>query len=176
MSTHLIRITVNGLPREATVSGNRTLLQFLRDELRLTGVKDGCAEGDCGACTVIFNGRAAKSCLILAAQADGATVTTIEGLGGPRDGDMHPIQEAFLEVGAVQCGYCTPGMILTAKALLDADPSPTREEIRTAISGNLCRCTGYAKIIAAIELAAARIRSRTAASSRFWQDGSGRQS
>jgi carbon-monoxide dehydrogenase small subunit len=120
-------------------------------------VKDGCAEGDCGACTVIFNARAAKSCLILAAQADGSEVTTIEGLAGGAEGALHPIQEAFLEVGAVQCGYCAPGMLLTAKAFLDTNPHPTRDEARLAISGNLCRCTGYAKIVEAILLASERM-------------------
>jgi carbon-monoxide dehydrogenase small subunit len=139
-----------------------TLLRFLRDELRLTGVKDGCAEGDCGACTVILDAKATKSCLVLAAQADGSEVTTIEGLVGDSEGALHPIQEAFLEAGAVQCGYCTPGMLLTAKALLDANPHPTRDEARVAISGNLCRCTGYAKIVEAILLAAVKL------------DGSGR--
>jgi carbon-monoxide dehydrogenase small subunit len=158
MTLHAISIKVNGQFRAATVTSQMTLLQFLREILRLTGVKDGCAEGDCGACTVIFNGRAVKSCLVLAAQADGAEVLTIEGLNGP-DGELHPIQKAFMEMGAVQCGYCTPGMIMTAKALLDANPRPTRGEIRVAISGNLCRCTGYSKIVSAIELAALRIAS-----------------
>jgi carbon-monoxide dehydrogenase small subunit len=156
MSSHDISLTVNGQARAATVAGSMTLLQFLRESLRLTGVKDGCAEGDCGACTVILNGRAVKSCLVLAAQADGADVLTIEGLTGP-EGALHPIQQAFMEMGAVQCGYCTPGMVMTAKALLDVNPTPTREEIRVAISGNLCRCTGYSKIVSAIELAARRL-------------------
>ena len=159
MTLHSISIKVNGQLRAAVVPSQMTLLQFLREILRMTGVKDGCAEGDCGACTVILNGRAVKSCLILAAQADGAEVLTIEGLNGP-DGELHPIQKAFMETGAVQCGYCTPGMVMTAKAFLDANPRPTREEIRTAISGNLCRCTGYSKIVSAIELAAIRNASR----------------
>jgi carbon-monoxide dehydrogenase small subunit len=158
MTLHSVGIKVNGLLRAAVVPSHMTLLQFLREIVRITGVKDGCAEGDCGACTVIFNGRAVKSCLILAAQADGAEVLTIESLKGP-EGELHPIQNAFMELGAVQCGYCTPGMIMTASALLDANPRPTREEIRASISGNLCRCTGYSKIVSAIELAAIRIAS-----------------
>jgi carbon-monoxide dehydrogenase small subunit len=159
MSTHNIHLWVNSQSYTSAVSGNATLLQFLRDTLHLTGVKDGCAEGDCGACTVILNGQALKSCLVLAVQADGANVLTVEGLAGP-DGNLHPLQEAFLEAGAVQCGYCTPGMLLATKALLDTNPHPTREEIRVALSGNLCRCTGYAKIITAVELAAARLAER----------------
>jgi carbon-monoxide dehydrogenase small subunit len=159
MSLHAIKLKVNGCPVEATVPGSMTLLRFLRDELRLTGVKDGCAEGDCGACTVILDAKATKSCLVLAAQADGSEVTTIEGLAGESDKALHPIQEAFLEAGAVQCGYCTPGMLLTAKALLDANPHPTRDEAKVAISGNLCRCTGYAKIVEAILLAAVKLDS-----------------
>ncbi len=160
MSTHTIQLKVNGLSHKVTVGGSTTLLQFLRDTLRLTGVKDGCAEGDCGACTVILNNRAVKSCLILAAQADGADVLTVEGLAGP-DGNLHPLQEAFMEAGAVQCGYCTPGMLMAAKVLLDINPHPTLQEIRVALSGNLCRCTGYAKIFKAVEMASTRMVGTT---------------
>jgi aerobic carbon-monoxide dehydrogenase small subunit len=156
MSTHLLHITVNDRPYSLEVSGSATLLQLLRDHLHLTGVKDGCAEGDCGACTVILDGQAVKSCLVLAVQAERARVLTVEGLVGV-DGGLHPLQEAFMEMGAVQCGYCTPGMLLAANSLLDANPHPTRDEIRMALSGNLCRCTGYAKIIAAVERAADRL-------------------
>jgi len=156
MSTHTLSITVNGHPYTAPVSGSTTLLEFLRDTLRLTGTKNGCAEGDCGACAVIMNGQAVKSCLVLAIQANGASIETVEGLHGMA-GSLHPVQEAFVEAGAVQCGYCTPGMLMSAKALLDANPAPTREEIRTALAGNLCRCTGYMKIIAAVELAASKL-------------------
>lgn len=157
MSTHTIELTINGYPRLAKVNGSTTLLQLLRDQLRLTGSKDGCGEGDCGACTVLMDGQAVKSCLVLAAQAAGREIITIEGLTDPYGGP-HPLQQAFVETGAVQCGYCIPGMLMMAKALLDANPQPTREEIRRGLSGNLCRCTGYTKIIAAVELAAARLQ------------------
>jgi len=158
MSTHTLTITVNGHLYTPSVSGSATLLELLRDTLHLTGTKNGCAEGDCGACTVILNGQAVKSCLVLAVQADGAAVETVEGLQGAAGG-LHPLQEAFIEAGAVQCGYCTPGMLMSAKALLDANPSPTRDEIRTALAGNLCRCTGYAKIVTAVELAANKMET-----------------
>ncbi|WP_279230368.1 (2Fe-2S)-binding protein [Thermohalobacter berrensis] len=128
------------------------LIDLLRDVLGFTGVKEGCGEGECGACTVIMDGDIVNSCLVLAFQADGKEIITIEGVESEEE--IHPIQQAFLDVGAVQCGFCTPGMILSAKALLDKNPSPTREEIRAAISGNLCRCTGYNKIVDAIERAA----------------------
>lgn len=148
----IITLTVNGEPVEAAVDTNRTLLQFLREDLHLTGAKHGCGLGDCGACTVIMDGKAVNSCLVLAVQADGREILTIEGL--ERDGELHPIQKAFVEQGAIQCGFCTPGMILSAKALLEENPLPTEKEIRTAISGNLCRCTGYQKIVEAIDAAA----------------------
>lgn len=171
MSVHMIELTVNGQLRPAQVSGSTTLLELLREQFRLTGAKDGCSEGDCGACTVIMDGQAVKSCLVLAVQANGSDITTVEGLSRPGGSSggvhsersrtaqdrPHPLQEAFVEVGAVQCGYCIPGMLLAAKALLDANPQPTRDEIRTALSGNLCRCTGYAKIITAVERAALRM-------------------
>lgn len=147
-----IRLTVNGVRHEITVQPHHVLLDVLRDRLGLTGTKEGCGAGECGACTVLLNGRAVNACLVLAGQVDGAEVVTIEGLA--QDGQLHPLQAAFIEHGAVQCGFCSPGMILAAKALLDEQPSPTVEEIKVAISGNLCRCTGYVKIIEAIQAAA----------------------
>jgi len=154
--TFSVDMWVNGRTVRAEVPATRTLLEFLREDLGLTGTKEGCGKGECGACTVLVDGKPVNSCLMLAYQADGKRVVTIEGL--ERDGSLHPIQEAFVTEGAVQCGFCTPGMIMSAKALLDANLSPTKDEIRQAISGNLCRCTGYAKIIRAIEVAAARLR------------------
>jgi len=147
----IIKLIVNGEKVEAAVEPNRTLVQLLREDLGLTGTKHGCGLGDCGACTVILDGKPVNSCLVLAAQADGREVLTIEGLA--ENGKLHPIQQAFVDKGAIQCGFCTPGMILSAKALLDATPNPTEVEIRTAISGNLCRCTGYQKIVEAIQAA-----------------------
>ncbi len=151
-----IQMTINGQPVEAAVEPNRTLLQFLREDLGLTGTKHGCGLGDCGACTVILDGQPVNSCLVLAIQANGKEVLTIEGLA--ENGKLHPIQQAFVDNGAIQCGFCTPGMILSAKALLDANPKPTEQEIRMAISGNLCRCTGYQKIVEAIGEAAEKIQ------------------
>lgn len=150
-----VSVFVNGERVEREVPASRTLLEFLREDLGLTGTKEGCGKGECGACTVLLDGAPVNSCLVLAYQADGRSVTTIEGLS--QDGSLHPIQEAFVTEGAVQCGFCTPGMILAAKALLDTNPAPSREEIRRGISGNLCRCTGYAKIIKAIEVAAGEL-------------------
>ena len=152
MSKHTIRFTVNGQQRVLTTDANRTLLQALRDDLGLTGVKDGCSEGECGACTVIMDGKPVNSCLVLAAQADGSTILTIEGLGTREQ--PHPMQTAFVEEGAVQCGYCIPGVLISAYALLQEKPAPTDEEIRVAIAGNLCRCTGYTKIVTAVKKAA----------------------
>lgn len=151
----IIQLTVNGERVEAAVEANQTLLQFLRDDLGLTGTKHGCGLGDCGACTVIVDGMPVNSCLVLALQAAGREVLTIEGLA--ENGKLHPIQQAFVNKGAIQCGFCSPGMILSAKALLDANPKPTELEIRTAISGNLCRCTGYQKIVEAVQEAAETI-------------------
>jgi len=131
------------------------LLDVLRDKLHLYGTKEGCGTGECGACTVIMNGKLIKSCVTFAVQADQAEIITIEGIGTPDE--LHPIQEAFIEMGAVQCGFCTPGMILAAKNLLDRNPKPTEGEIRQAISGNLCRCTGYVKIVEAIRFAAQQV-------------------
>jgi len=151
-----IQLTVNGQSVDAAVEPNRTLLQFLREDLGLTGTKHGCGLGDCGACTVILDGQAVNSCLVLAIHANGREVLTIEGLA--ENGKLHPIQQAFVDKGSIQCGFCTPGMILSAKALLDANPKPTEQEIRMAISGNLCRCTGYQKIVEAIGEAAKTIQ------------------
>ena len=148
----LMTLTVNGTPYEVAIEPQQSLLQLLREELHLTGTKEGCSEGECGACTVLLDGKTVDSCLIFALEAQGREVTTIEGLA---QGDqLHPVQKAFAEYGAVQCGFCTPGMILAAKALLDSNPHPTEVEIRQGISGNLCRCTGYVKIVEAIQAAA----------------------
>jgi aerobic carbon-monoxide dehydrogenase small subunit len=148
----IVTLTVNGESVEAAVESNRTLLQFLREDLGLTGTKHGCGLGDCGACTVILDGKPVNACLVLAVQASGCDVLTIEGLA--ENGELHPIQQSFVDKGAIQCGFCTPGMILSAKALLEQSPKPTEHDIRTAISGNLCRCTGYQKIVEAIQDAA----------------------
>ncbi|NPV44705.1 MAG: (2Fe-2S)-binding protein [Firmicutes bacterium] len=147
-----VTVTVNGEKYTATVSDNKTLLSFLREDLNLTGTKEGCGAGECGACTVLMNGKPVNSCLVLAVEADGCAITTIEGLA--KDGELHPIQEAFIKHQGVQCGFCTSGMIMSAKALLDRKPHPTEDEIKEAIAGNLCRCTGYYPIIEAIKEAA----------------------
>lgn len=148
--------TINGRERNLAVEATELLVDTLRLRLGLTGTKKACGTGDCGACTVIVDGEAVRSCILLTASMHGKSITTIEGLGDVSH--LHPIQQAFIDAGAVQCGYCTPGMILTAKALLDRQPHPTPEQIREAISGNLCRCTGYVKIEAAIRMAAERSR------------------
>jgi carbon-monoxide dehydrogenase small subunit len=153
MSTHDIELTVNGSERRATVEARLLLVHFLRETLRLTGTKVGCDTTSCGACVVSVDGRAVKSCTMFAVQASGATVETIEGLASP--GDLGPLQQAFWEEHGLQCGYCTSGMIMAARDLLARNPHPTDEEIRVGISGNLCRCTGYANIVAAIRRAAA---------------------
>ena len=144
-----IHIKLNGEWREVGISPGMRLLDLLRDELKLTGTKEGCGEGECGVCSVIMNGHLVNSCLVMAFQAEKAEVLTIEGL--KQSGEYDPIQQAFIDIGAVQCGFCTPGMIMAGKALLLRNPKPTREEIRRGISGNLCRCTGYEKIVEAIE-------------------------
>ena len=154
----MIRLSfyLNGRPVTLHVDPARNLLDVLRDELGLTGTKQGCdCEGECGACTVLLDGRPVRSCLTPVGRVAGRHVLTIEGLGDPDH--LHPLQAAFIETGAVQCGYCTPGMILAAKALLDREPNPTREQIVEALAGNLCRCTGYSRILTAVELAAARV-------------------
>lgn len=152
-----ITLTVNGEIYELEVEPWWTLLEVLREKLYLTGTKKGCDRGDCGSCTVLINGKAKLSCLTLAVEAQGKDILTIEGLA--RGGELHPLQQAFIEHGAVQCGFCTPGMILAAKALLDKNPAPTEEEIREGLSGNLCRCTGYVKIFEAV-LAASKSSGR----------------
>jgi len=148
-----IKFTLNNKPVTMEVEATELLVDALRDRLGLTGTKKACGTGDCGACTVIIDGDAVRSCILLAASMNGKTVLTIEGLGSADN--VHPLQQAFVDAGAVQCGYCTPGMILTAKALLDRIPNPTLEDIKEALSGNLCRCTGYTKIIKAVRMAAA---------------------
>jgi carbon-monoxide dehydrogenase small subunit len=147
-----LTIKVNGKLQSLTVDPNRTLLEVLREDLGLTGTKQACDTGGCGACTVILDGKPVYSCLVLAVDCDGKDILTIEGLAS--DGHLHPLQEAFIKHGALQCGFCTPGMILSAKALLDENPKPTEQDVRKAIAGNLCRCTGYAKIVEAILSAA----------------------
>ena len=151
-----VRMKVNGNWIEAETGPDRILLDFIREDLGLTGTKKGCEEGECGACTILMNGKAVASCLIPALKADGAEILTVEGLG--KKDRLHPLQQAFLEEGAVQCGYCTPGMLLSAKALLDENPEPTVEEVKEAISGNLCRCTGYTKITRAVQVASEKMR------------------
>lgn len=157
----LIALTVNGQKYEVAVEPRQSLLQVLREELHLTGTKEGCSEGECGACTVILDGKTVDSCLIFGVEANGRNIVTIEGLA---TGDaLHPVQKAFADYGGVQCGFCTPGMILAAKALLESNPNPTDEEIRWGIAGNLCRCTGYVKIVDAIKAAAQHYRAMAAA-------------
>ncbi|AZR73600.1 (2Fe-2S)-binding protein [Anoxybacter fermentans] len=151
-----INISINGESYEVQVDPEMRLIDLLRDKLGFTGTKEGCGKGECGACTVIMDGKTVNSCLVLAFQADGKEILTIEGMGTLDN--LHPIQEAFIRNGAVQCGYCIPGMVLSAKSLLDKNPAPTEEEIRRGISGNLCRCTGYQKIVDAIKDAAAEMR------------------
>ena len=148
MKKQLLTMTVNGDEIDVAVTPNTTLLEVLRDDLGFTGVKEGCSEGVCGTCTVLMNGAPIRSCLTLALEAEGASITTIEGLAS--HGQLHPVQQAFIDQGAVQCGFCTPGMILSSKALLDRSPHPTDDEIKTALAGNFCRCTGYKKILDAV--------------------------
>ena len=151
-----IQCRVNGQRVERDVDSDLRLLDFIRETLHLTGTKEGCGEGECGACTVLMDGKAVNSCLVLAAQADGADIITVEGLA---DGHtLHPIQQAYVETGAVQCGFCTPGFIMATYALLQDTPDPSEEEILSGLEGNLCRCTGYSKIVEAVKLAATRLR------------------
>ena len=154
----IVKFKLNGEWVEIEVQPNWTLLDVIRDQLSLTGTKKGCETGECGACTVLMNGKNITSCLVLIGQVEGKEVITIEGLR--KGNELDPIQKAFVETGAIQCGYCTPGMILSAKALLSKNLSPTREEIKEAISGNLCRCTGYEEIIKAIQVAAQEVNKR----------------
>lgn len=159
-STH-VTCTINGDEAEFLCQGDQTLLDALRDVVGLMGVKEGCATGDCGACSVIMDGRITCSCLVLAPEADGADITTVEGLAGP-DG-LHPLQENFLVGAALQCGICTPGLLVAGKALLDRNPDPTETEVRYAIAGNLCRCTGYDKVVRSILAAAADMKEASEA-------------
>ncbi len=156
MAKQIIELTVNGDRYEVAVEPSRSLAEVLREDLGLTGTKIGCNQGDCGACTVIIDGRSVVSCTTLAVEAQHREITTIEGLASSLQ-NLHPIQEAFVEHGAVQCGFCTSGMIMSAKNLLDKNPSPSEQEIRHALSGNLCRCTGYTKIVEAIDAAAGKL-------------------
>lgn len=151
----LLSLSVNGEMRDVVVAPNKTLLEVLREDLALTGTKHGCELGECGTCTVLLDGEPALSCLALPVECQGRRITTVEGMA--EGGRLHPLQQAFAELGAAQCGYCTPGILLTAQALLADNPGPTRDEIRHALAGNLCRCTGYTKILEAVELAALRI-------------------
>jgi aerobic carbon-monoxide dehydrogenase small subunit len=152
-----VRVTVNGAVREADVEPRMLLVHFIREVLGLTGTHIGCDTSSCGACTVVLNGRAVKSCTVFAVQADGRDLLTVEGLA--KGGTLHPLQEGFREEHGLQCGYCTPGMLMTGYWLLHHNPNPTEEEIRTAISGNLCRCTGYVNIVKAIQFAAAKLQA-----------------
>lgn len=154
-----LELKVNGDIFDLLIEPKMTLLEVLRNELKLTGTKRGCNSGTCGTCTVLLDGKAVKSCLILALQVQGKEITTIEGLG--RGEFLDPIQEAFIQYGAIQCGFCTPGMILTSKALLDENPEPTEEQVKLAISGNLCRCTGYVKIIDAVIATSRRLNKNS---------------
>ena len=146
-----ISFNLNGQAVSVLADPNKRLVDFLREDMGMLSVKEGCGEGECGACTIIYNGDAITSCLMLAGQVNGAKVVTLEGVS--ENGALNYIQQAFVDAGAVQCGFCTPGMVLSAKALLDKNPNPTHEEIRRAISGNLCRCTGYSKLVKAVEMA-----------------------
>jgi carbon-monoxide dehydrogenase small subunit len=158
MMKQLITLFVNDKEYEIAVAPNRTLTQVLREDLNLLGTKEGCGIGDCGACTVILDGRPVNSCLVLAVQANGSRITTIEGVA--EDQNLHPVQQAFVDHGAIQCGFCTPGMVLSAKSLLERNPHPTELEVREAISGNLCRCTGYQKIVEAVQAASRTMKKR----------------
>ena len=161
MTKHRIQATINGEPVEFLAGPTQTLLDALRDELGLTGSKEGCGSGDCGACSVTLDGALVCSCLVLAPEADGRQIGTIEGLAN--GSVMHPLQQQFLEHAALQCGFCTPGFLVSAKALLDKNPNPSETEIRYALAGNLCRCTGYDKIVRAVQDAATQMRAATAA-------------
>ena len=161
-----INVRVNDVDYTREVSSSKTLLDFLREDLELTGAKKGCDNGDCGSCTILLDGKPILSCLFLAVEADGHDILTIEGMS--RGNRLHPLQEAFIEAGAIQCGYCTPGMVLAAKALLEENPNPTEGEIREAIAGHLCRCTGYGHIVTAIKNAANREKVQEKGGCNIW--------
>ena len=152
MTTHVINLTVNGVRETAEVPSNMVLLTLLREKLGLTGAKNGCAAGECGACTVIMNGEPVNSCLVLAVEAGGTEILTVEGLSS--EGSLDPLQDAMIEITGTQCGFCTPGVLISARALLDRNPSPSDEEIKDALRGNLCRCTGYVRIVESVKQAA----------------------
>jgi carbon-monoxide dehydrogenase small subunit len=154
MTFHQINLTVNGENEQVVVPSNMTLMRMLRESLALTGTKNGCSAGECGACTVLMNGEPVNSCMVLAVECDGAEILTVEGLAG--DGQLDPIQEAMIEAGGVQCGFCTPGILISSRALLDRNPTPSEDEIREALVGNLCRCTGYVRIVESVKAAARR--------------------
>ncbi|HEY8768488.1 MAG TPA: (2Fe-2S)-binding protein [Dehalococcoidia bacterium] len=158
MPKQIINLRINGQPQEVAVEPSWTLLETVREALGYTGAKEGCGTGDCGACSMLVDGRLITSCLMLAPQADGREIVSIEGLA--TNGTLHPIQQAFIDTGGVQCGFCTPGMVMAATDLLAHNPKPTFEEIREGLAGNLCRCTGYTKIFQAVELAAQRMMSK----------------
>jgi carbon-monoxide dehydrogenase small subunit len=153
----VVRCEINGEEHDVLADGRDTLLELLRDRVGLTGTKEGCGNGNCGTCTVLFDGEAVNACLVMAMEANGARIVTIEGIGS--GGRLHPVQQALLEHGGTQCGFCTPGIVISAKALLDRNPSPSEHDIRSAIAGNLCRCTGYDKIVEAVQ-AASKLREK----------------
>jgi carbon-monoxide dehydrogenase small subunit len=159
---HVVALTVNGVPREGSVEARQTLADFLRDDMELTGTHLGCEHGVCGACTILVGGEAVRSCLMFAVQANGKDITTIEGLA--HDGKLHPVQEAFWECHGMQCGFCTPGFVMSVYAFLQEHPDPQNDEIRPALSGNLCRCTGYQNIVNAVRLAAKKMRDTSSES------------
>jgi aerobic-type carbon monoxide dehydrogenase small subunit (CoxS/CutS family) len=167
-----LEMTVNGERQEVAFLPHKTLLEVLREDLGLTGTKHGCELGECGTCTVLVDGEAVLSCLVLGLECEGARIETVEGMAGAEG--PHPLQQAFAELGAAQCGYCTPGFLLAARRLLDEDPAPQRDRIREELSGNLCRCTGYLKIYEAVELAAARMRADEAEARRIEEQAHGR--
>lgn len=156
MSKHRIKLTINGEIQDAEVPAHRMLSDFLRDDLHLTGTKRGCETGTCGACSVLVDAEVVKSCLSLAVQADGRSITTVEGLA--RGGQLHPLQQSFMDCGGLQCGYCTPGFLMAASALLKHNPNPSAEQVRQGLSGNLCRCTGYTQIVESVIEAAEKMR------------------
>jgi aerobic carbon-monoxide dehydrogenase small subunit len=155
MAFHKITITVNGEVEQVNVPSHMTMLQMLRQELSMTGTKNGCTAGECGACTVLLNGEPVNSCMVLAVECDGAEIVTVEGLA--KDGQLDPLQDALIDAGGVQCGFCTPGVLISARALLNRNPNPSDGEIQAALVGNLCRCTGYVRIVDGVKLAASKL-------------------